>query len=63
MNTFAQIDADLQALDCVQVAKPARPTLPEKPTEDEIADVVLYEIGSENLIGTHAGTMYWTGQH
>ena len=63
MNRFAQIDANLKALDCVHAAKPARPTLPEKPTEDEIADVVLYEIGSENLIGTHAGTMYWTCQH
>ena len=63
MNTFAQIDANLKALDCVHATKPARPTLLEKPTEDEIADVVLYEIGSENLIGTHAGTMYWTGQH
>ena len=63
MNRFAQIDANLKALDCVHAAKPARPTLPEKPTEDEIADVVLYEIGFENLIGTHAGTMYWTGQH
>jgi hypothetical protein len=41
MNRFAQIDANLQALGGVQVAKLARPTLPEKPTEDEIADLVL----------------------
>jgi hypothetical protein len=63
MNRFAQIDASLQALGGVHAAKPARPTLPEKPTEDEIADAVLYEIGPDNLIGTHAGTKYWNGQH
>lgn len=63
MNRFAQIDASLQALGGVHAAKPARPTLPEKPTEDEIADAVLYEIGPDNLIGTHVGTKYWNGQH
>ena len=34
----------------------------KKPTEDELADIVLQALGERNLITNYSGTMHWNGQ-
>ena len=34
----------------------------KKPSEDELTDIVLQDIGEKNLITNHSGTMHWNGQ-
>jgi len=34
----------------------------KKPTEDELADIVLKALGKQNLITNYSGTMHWNGQ-
>ena len=34
----------------------------KKPTEDELADLVVAALGSENLITNHSGTLHWNGK-
>ena len=34
----------------------------KKPTEDELADIVLQALGEQNLITIYSGTMHWNGR-
>jgi putative DNA primase/helicase len=62
-RTFSQLNEILETDPNDPAPKSEKPpALPNRPTEDELAEVVLFEIGKDNLIGSHAGTMYWTGQ-